>query len=66
MLVLSRKPGESITFPELGIKIVVVRLSNGRATLGVEAPRDVGVSRTELLEFLDPPVSEQEPVPKES
>ena len=49
MLVLSRRPGQKIVFPSLGIAIEVLR-SNGSVTrLGIEAPDDVPVLRDEIL-----------------
>jgi carbon storage regulator len=48
MLVLSRKTNESIQIgPD--VKITVVRVSGDKVRIGIEAPRDVRVTRTELL-----------------
>lgn len=47
MLVLSRREGESITFPELGVEIRVVGLRKSKVQLGIEAPREITVSRGE-------------------
>ena len=47
MLVLSRKPGESIQIAS-NIRVVVVSVSNGRAKLGFEAPGHIRILRTEL------------------
>lgn len=52
MLVLSRKVDESIVLPDLGITIKVVSLGNGRVRLGIEAPREVTVLRSEIAEAL--------------
>ena len=49
MLVLGRKMGQSITFPELGIVITVIQQVGSQVRLGIEAPREVTVMRTELL-----------------
>ncbi|WP_171183170.1 carbon storage regulator [Alienimonas chondri] len=47
MLVISRKPGQAVQFPELGITITVT--ATGRSVrLGVEAPRKFGIVRGEL------------------
>lgn len=47
MLVLSRKPNESIQIgPD--IRITVVRVDGGRVRLGIEAPPSVNVLRGEL------------------
>ena len=47
MLVLSRKLDESIVI-DGGIKITVVEIRGNRIRLGIEAPADVGVRRSEL------------------
>ena len=49
MLVLSRKPEESIVFPELGITIKVIKFKGGAVRLGIEAPIQHKVLRRELL-----------------
>lgn len=48
MLVLSRKAGEAIVLAG-NIKIQVLGIENDRVKLGVEAPPDVLVLRSELL-----------------
>jgi carbon storage regulator len=47
MLVLSRKPGESIQVGE-GIKVQVLRVQGNRVWIGVEADPDVQILRGEL------------------
>ena len=49
MLVLMRRPGESI---HIGPNIVVtlVALERNRARIGIEAPRDITVDREEIAE----------------
>ncbi len=54
MLVLSRKPGETIRLGD-DIVITVVQLKNGRVSIGVEAPTDVKVLRGELAGTLPLP-----------
>ena len=49
MLVLSRKIGERIVI-EPGIEIAVVEIRGGKVRLGIEAPRDVSIRRSELAE----------------
>lgn len=49
MLVLGRRLGESILIGD-DIKILVVDLNNGRVKLGIEAPENVSILRTELKE----------------
>jgi carbon storage regulator CsrA len=50
MLVLSRKPQETIVFPHLGVTIEVIRVAGGKVRVGVEAPADISVLRGELVE----------------
>jgi len=47
MLVLSRKIGERIVI-EPGIEIAVVDVQGGRVRLGIAAPSNVGIRRTEV------------------
>jgi carbon storage regulator CsrA len=47
MLVLSRKVGEELVVGD-NIRITVVDIGNGRVKIGVTAPRDVHVLRSEL------------------
>ena len=49
MLVLSRKPNQSIRISE-NITIKVVKVRGNTVQLGIEAPRDVNIMRKELLE----------------
>jgi carbon storage regulator len=48
MLVLTRRPGQSILVGD-NIELVVVRIEGDRVVLGIEAPREVRVVRAELL-----------------
>ncbi len=50
MLVLTRKAGESIRIGK-DIDVVVLEVVNGRAKLGLSAPRSVPVRRSELREI---------------
>ena len=50
MVVLSRKPGEAIRIAD-DIRIVVLKSSSGRITLGIEAPPNVRVLREEIREL---------------
>ena len=47
MLILTRKAGESITIGE-NIQIKVLTVKGGQVRIGVDAPREVKVSREEL------------------
>jgi CheY-like chemotaxis protein/sRNA-binding carbon storage regulator CsrA len=49
MLVLSRRPGQKVLFPSLGIAIEVLRSSGTVTRLGVEAPDSVPILRDEVL-----------------
>jgi carbon storage regulator len=48
MLVLSRKPGETIIVGE-DIVVTVVSINGNRIKLGIEAPPEVSIKRRELL-----------------
>ena len=52
MLVLSRKIGEAIVIGD-GIVVTVTRMANNRVTLGIDAPGDVRVLRSELVAHED-------------
>lgn len=54
MLVLSRRPNETIRFPHLDITIKVVRTGGKNVKLGVEAPKEFEVLRGELA--VEPPL----------
>ena len=47
MLVLSRKPGESILIND-NIKITLIDIRGDKARIGIEAPKDMNVVRKEL------------------
>lgn len=47
MLVLTRKVGESILIGD-NIKVTIIECSYGKMRVGIEAPREVKVLRTEL------------------
>ena len=49
MLVLSRRPGQKVVFPSLGVAIEVLRSRGSVTKLGVEAPDDVPILRDEVL-----------------
>ncbi len=48
MLVLNRKANETIVI-DGNIKITVLRLGRGQVTIGIDAPRHIGIYREELL-----------------
>jgi carbon storage regulator len=47
MLVLTRRPGESIIIGD-GIKLTVVNVGPGRVKIGIEAPPSVRIDREEI------------------
>lgn len=51
MLVLSRKKNESIIINDR-IKITVVEIRGDKVRLGIEAPRDVPIHRSEVYEAI--------------
>lgn len=50
MLVISRKPKETVCFPALGISLQIVRVQNQVVRVGIEAPADVKILRGELVD----------------
>jgi carbon storage regulator CsrA len=62
VLVLSRRPGEKIVLPDLGVTVEVVAIKGGVVRLGITAPPDVKVMREELLERAAAPAVRQ-PLP---
>ncbi len=47
MLVLSRKPGESVTIGD-EVRITVLSISGKQVRIGIEAPSDIAVHREEI------------------
>lgn len=52
MLVLSRKPGESIIINK-NIRVVYLESKGNQIRIGIEAPRDIPVFRAEIQEQID-------------
>lgn len=51
MLVITRKVGEKVFIPELGVEIVVARvLPTGAVRIGIRAPASAKIIREELME----------------
>ena len=64
MLVLSRKEGEIIHIGE-NIHVRVVGIQGGRVKLGLEAPPEVPIRRSELAErAVHSPVADSMPIPE--
>jgi len=53
MLVLSRKEGESIEFRDLNVCVRVMQLKKSKVQLGIDAPREIQVDRSEMLDRSD-------------
>jgi carbon storage regulator len=51
MLVISRKPGESLILSD-DIKITVISTSGDKVAIGIDAPKSVKIVREELLEVI--------------
>ena len=49
MLVVKRRERDQIVFPEVGISVVVTKLTRSRVSLGIIAPRSIRVVRHEVL-----------------
>ena len=49
MLVLTRRPGESIIVGK-DIVITVIEIKGGQVRIGIDAPRDIQVHREEIYE----------------
>ena len=54
MLVLSRRPGESIRIGD-NIIVYVTQTKRGRVTLGIDAPHSISILRGELQESFPAP-----------
>jgi len=52
MLVLSRKIGEEIVIGN-DIRVTVVDVKGSRVKLGIQAPNDVGIFRSELRDWIE-------------
>lgn len=50
MLVLSRRPGEKILFPSLGVSVEVLRSRGTVVRLGIEAPGEIPIVRGEIAD----------------
>jgi len=50
MLVLSRKVGQKIQFPEIGVTITIIQASGSMAKIAIDAPRELTVVRGEIAD----------------
>jgi carbon storage regulator len=51
MLVISRKPGESLIISD-NIRITLLSLSSDKVAIGIDAPKSVKIVREELVETI--------------
>jgi carbon storage regulator len=72
MLVLSRKQGQSIEFAEMDVLVRVLSIKGSRVQLGIEAPEEITIERTEKRLAVgatgtagDPPLSQTQQVGEE-
>lgn len=52
MLILSRKPGEALTVSN-DIEIKIIEVSGDRVKIGISAPSDVKILRSELSQTME-------------
>jgi carbon storage regulator len=64
MLVLTRKPGQSIMIGD-GIEVQVLSVAGEKVRLGITAPRDVSIFRNEVYERIEDETSGGEEVEDE-
>jgi carbon storage regulator len=60
MLVFSRKEGQAFHI-DGGIVVRIMRIRNGQVSIGVEAPREIGVFREELVSQVPAEIEEDRP-----
>ncbi len=58
MLVLSRKLGQSLRVGD-GVRITVLKIDNNAVRIGIEAPEDVSIQRSEIAFELPEPLSKE-------
>ena len=54
MLVLTRKVGEKIVLPNVGVEIHVNGIRGDKVSIGIEAPSDVAIHREEVWHRMRP------------
>jgi carbon storage regulator len=59
MLVLSRKVGETVVIGN-SVTVTVVEVTGNRVRLGISAPEDISILRSELAHWMMPPADEPE------
>ena len=58
MLVLTRKPGQSIMIGD-GVEVQVLSVAGEKVRLGITAPRDVSIFRHEVYDRIESEASER-------
>ncbi len=51
MLVISRKPSQTIEFPNLGISVDILQVNGKTVRVGIDAPRQISVLRGEIADL---------------
>lgn len=59
MLILSRRPGESVMIGD-EIQVTVLSINGNQVRIGIHAPRDVEVHREEIYERIHGPIASAE------
>ncbi len=54
MLVLSRRSGEEVLVPQLGIVFRILEIRGNQVRLGISAPPDIRLYRREIWEQIQP------------
>lgn len=62
MLVLSRKPGESVTIGD-EVRITVLSISGKQVRIGIEAPAEIAVHREEIYNKIANEQNTKQPEP---
>ena len=50
MLVVTRRSQEKLLFPDIGLKIQILRILGGNVRIGIDAPKELTVLRNELMD----------------
>jgi carbon storage regulator CsrA len=63
MLVLSRRKGEKIVFPTIGVQLELLKVQGNTARLGINAPRHVKILRDEITAMAHEPTEAEQAGP---
>jgi len=53
MLVITRREGETVVFPDLDITVTITKIWSNKARVAIDAPRQINVVRGEIEERKD-------------